>query len=303
MKSSLILSILVITASILFLLPGCPDNGGKVPPRSGYGEVYVIEPEEQQVIPLFDGRGSLVELYSPAVLRQMSIPAQTNYSLGYVEIPSGNSTPPHYLRGSCEIIYVISGHGKIIIDGISHELSAGQATFIPAGSVQSFINTGTMNLRYLTSVQPFYQYENDIPIEGDISNITYKSHPDILVSTPAENRQWNPAEGIFIHAVMNPEMIKLSDKGILPEYSIAIAEFSPGAFIPEHVITESNEIDYALEGKIRIQSGDNFYILKEGQAALVPKGTIRGIINYGENRAVLLSYVNPYWKEEINKII
>ena len=298
MIKPLTLSAIVIIACISFFLPGCLDTGDKSTRLSGYGEVYTIEPWDLETISLFDGSGSLVEFYSPSVLKQMNIPAETDYSIGYVDIPPGNSTPPHYLLGSGEIIYVISGSGEISIDGIKHELSAGQAVFIPAGSVQSFTSTGDINLEYLTSVQPFYKPEIDILVKGDLGNTTYKSHPQILVSTPEQNQLWNPSEGVMVYALMNPGMLKLSENEILPGYSMAIAVFAPGALIPEHVLTGSNELDYILEGEIEIKSGDNSYILKEGQAAIVPKEVIREIKNTGEGKAVLLSYVNPYWKED-----
>lgn len=304
MKSSLTISALVIIACISFVLPGCIDTGNGTPSGSEkYGCIYVLDPADQQAISLFDGQGSLVELYSPSVLKNMNIPAETDYSLGYVEISPGNRTPPHYLLGSGEIIYVISGEGRIKIDGINHELSEGQAVFIPAGSVQSFSNTGLENLVYLTSVQPFYQYDIDIQVRGDIDNTTYKSHPEILISTPEENQHWAPSGGVSIYAVINPGMLKLSKNEILPGYSIAIAEFAPGTSIPEHVLTESNEVDYILEGEIEIVSGENSYTVKQGQIAMIPEGITREIRNNNDSNAVLLSYVNPYWKEETSESI
>jgi len=304
MKKSLTISALVIIAFISFVLPGCIDAGsGTHQGSENYGCIYVIEPAGFEAVSLFEGQGSLVELYSPTILKNLNIPVETDYSLGYVEISPGNGTPSHYLLGSGEIIYVISGEGGIKIDGINHELLTGQAVFIPAGSVQSFSNTGLENLVYLSSVQPFYKYDIDIQVRGDVSNTTYKSHPEILISTPEENQQWNPSSGISIHAVMNPGMLRLSDNEILPGYSIAVAGFAPGSLIPEHTLMESNELDYILEGEIEIVSGDNSYTVKKGQAAVIPKGTIREIRNNNDSNAVLLSYVNPYWKEETSESV
>ncbi len=247
---------------------------------------------------LFGGEGSLVEFFSPAVLEKLSIPEETDISIGYVVIPPGNGLPPHYLLGSDEVDYIISGEGVITIDGQEHELSSGQAVLTPAGSVQSFVNTDDSNLVYLTIVQPYYRYENDISINGDTENRSYKSHPEIFISNQEENEEWNPSEGVQIFAVVNRGIMTLPDDAVSTEYSIAYAEFSPGASIPSEVIAESDELDYVLEGEIEVSSGDNTYTVKKGQAVLIPKGVSREFRNNDDSKTVLLSFVNPYWRDE-----
>ena len=64
------------------------------------------------------------------------------------------------------------------------------------------------------------------------------------------------------------------------------------------MIAESDELDYVLEGEIEISSGDNKYKVKKGQAVLIPKGVSREFRNNDDNKTVLLSFVNPYWRDE-----
>ena len=187
------------------------------------------------------------------------------------------------------------------IDGISHDVSEGQAFFIPAGSVQSVMNSNDGELVYLSSVQPPYNPDIDVLIKGDISNMTYKSHPDILISTPESNQRWDPSEGCVIYAVMNPGMMSLSENELLPEYSIAYAEMAEGSSIPSQVLIKSDEIDYVLKGEITVISGGIRYVVPEGQAVFIPKGTERELKNSGGGTVRLLSYVNPYWNEETVK--
>ncbi|MBN1431156.1 MAG: cupin domain-containing protein [Methanomicrobiaceae archaeon] len=301
MKPFLNLSLIVVITCIFSLCCGCTEiNGGGenfVDPGSTCC-ISVIDPSDPEPVSLFDDQGVLTEFFSPKVINKLGLSMETGFSIAYVEIGPGNGTPPHYLLGSGEVIYVISGEAEATVDGVKHTLEEGRAIFIPAGSVQSVINTGEGKLKYTSSVQPYYKYENDILIKGDIGNLSYKSHPEILISNPEENERWDPSAGCEIYAVMNPGMLKLSENEILPVYSIAYAEFQPGASIPSQVLTGSNEIDYLIEGQIDIRSGEFVYTITEGQAVLIPKGVAREFENSGDGRAVLLSYVDPYWKEE-----
>jgi mannose-6-phosphate isomerase-like protein (cupin superfamily) len=292
---------LVMIACISFLIAGCTGTGdySGTPAASGQNEtLYVIDQNDLDGISLFGGEGSLVEFYSPSVLEKLNIPEETNISIGYVVIPPGNGLPPHYLLGSDEVDYIISGEGVITIDGQKRELSSGQAVLTPQGSVQSFMNAGDSDLVYLTIVQPYYRYENDISVNGDTGNISYKSHPEILVSNPGENEEWNPSDGVDIHAVINRGVMTLPDDAVSTQYSIAVAEFSPGASIPPEILTDSDELDYVLEGEIEISSGDNKYKVKKGQAVLIPKGVSREFRNNDNEKTLLLSFVNPYWRDE-----
>ncbi|WP_052418601.1 cupin domain-containing protein [Methanolacinia paynteri] len=301
MNSYPVIFAVVAIACFSFIIAGCTGTGdsGGTPAGSGQnGTLYIIDQNDLEGISLFGGEGSLVEFFSPAVLEKMNIPEETDISIGYVVIPPGNGTPLHYLLGSDEVIYVISGGGVITIDGQECELSSGRAVLIPAGSVQSFMNAGDTNLVYLTIVQPYYKYENDIPVDGDAGNISYKSHPEIFISNPEENEEWNPSDGVNIHAVVNRGVMTLPADAVSTEYSIAIAEFSPGASIPPEVLTGSDELDYVLEGEIEVSSGDNKYTVRKGQAVLIPKGVSREFRNNDNDKTVLLSLVNPYWRDE-----
>lgn len=301
MNSSWIVLLLIFTGCLFFVSCGCMEGGdGEGSPENPEqcDGIHVIDQRALEKISLFNGRGTLTEIYSPSVLENLGIDAETDFSIGYVEIPAGNGTLPHYLLGSGEVIYVISGEAEAAIDGITHNLKNGSAVFIPAGSVQSVVNTGEEELIYLTSVQPYYQSGIDILIRGDTGNMSYKSHPEILISNPEENRKWEPSGGCIIYAVMNPGMLELSENEILPGYSIAYARISPGASIPPHILAESDELDYVIEGEIGIISGDMIYTVKKNQAALIPKGITREFKNNGDRTAVIISYVNPYWREE-----
>ncbi len=72
-----------------------------------------------------------------------------------VRVPVGALVPPpHSHDGFDETVYVTEGVFTFNIDGVAHELSAGQAGFVGKGQVHSFDNTGTTDGAFLTVATP-----------------------------------------------------------------------------------------------------------------------------------------------------
>jgi len=64
----------------------------------------------------------------------------TNRIMHGVLIP-GASIGPHTHETNSEILFVLSGHGLILEDGVLTELHKGQCTYCPKGHSHSLINT------------------------------------------------------------------------------------------------------------------------------------------------------------------
>jgi mannose-6-phosphate isomerase-like protein (cupin superfamily) len=47
-----------------------------------------------------------------------------------------------------------SGHGKVILDGIEHEVKDGDAVIVPEGTMHNVINTGSDDLKLYTLYSP-----------------------------------------------------------------------------------------------------------------------------------------------------
>ena len=58
----------------------------------------------------------------------------------------GSSIGRHTHAGTSEVIFVISGRGKMYIDDTVEELSAGDCHYCPPGSSHSFVNDGDEDL-------------------------------------------------------------------------------------------------------------------------------------------------------------
>ncbi len=82
------------------------------------------------------------------------------YSLAHAEVAVGERTYRHRLHAQ-EVYYLLAGQGRVHIDDESREVTAGDAVFIPAGSVQWIENTGSSALKFLALVDPPWQAEAD----------------------------------------------------------------------------------------------------------------------------------------------
>ena len=64
----------------------------------------------------------------------------------------GSSIGLHKHEGNCEIIYVLSGHGKMHYDGTIEELDPGMCTYCPEGHQHMLVNEGPEDLVFFAVV-------------------------------------------------------------------------------------------------------------------------------------------------------
>lgn len=64
----------------------------------------------------------------------------------------GASIGEHKHEGNCEMIFILSGEGTIIDDGIPSPITAGQCTYCPEGHSHSLVNTGQQDLLFFAAV-------------------------------------------------------------------------------------------------------------------------------------------------------
>ena len=89
-------------------------------------------------------------------------------SLALAKIAEGSRTHPHLHRTSDEIYYVLSGEGVVYLGNQVHQLSAGEALYIPAGTVHWAIAV-TGPLEILCICSPPYQHEDTELTEGGLT--------------------------------------------------------------------------------------------------------------------------------------
>jgi mannose-6-phosphate isomerase-like protein (cupin superfamily) len=88
----------------------------------------------------------------------------TNYSLAHAKVKPGEITYAHKLKSS-EVYYILEGKGEMHVDDEKEKVSAGQAIYIPANSVQRIKNTGKKNLIFLCIVDPAWKPEDEELLE------------------------------------------------------------------------------------------------------------------------------------------
>jgi mannose-6-phosphate isomerase-like protein (cupin superfamily) len=102
------------------------------------------------------GDGSLLrELLHPG-----KEPLALRYSLAHATVPKGHATTPHTL-GSSEVYYILSGQGRMHIDGKTYDVGPDCTVYIGPGAVQFIENTGTADLKFLCIVDPAWRKEDE----------------------------------------------------------------------------------------------------------------------------------------------
>ena len=98
---------------------------------------------EETVIPNFmRGEGS--------VRAKMRVDGNGKIMRGVLE--PGSSIGLHTHETSSEIIYILSGTGKALCDGVYEDLSAGKCHYCPKGHTHSLINDGGEDLVFFAVV-------------------------------------------------------------------------------------------------------------------------------------------------------
>ena len=64
----------------------------------------------------------------------------------------GASIGMHCHEDSCEIIYVLSGVGTAILDGVEEKVGEGECHYCPKGHEHSFVNKGKKDLIFFAVV-------------------------------------------------------------------------------------------------------------------------------------------------------
>lgn len=85
-----------------------------------------------------------------------------NQSLAEARVQPGKSTAPHYHPRTEEIYYILTGTGRITIDGQSRDVGPGDAIAIPAGAIHTIAATGDEVLKFLCCCAPGYEHSDTV---------------------------------------------------------------------------------------------------------------------------------------------
>lgn len=88
------------------------------------------------------------------------------YSLAHATVSPGQTTTPHRLRTS-EVYYIITGQGRMTIDGDDTNVGPSDTVYIPPRAVQSITNTGREDLVFVCIVDPAWRVEDEEVLRSD----------------------------------------------------------------------------------------------------------------------------------------
>ncbi len=94
------------------------------------------------------------------------------------------------------------------------------------------------------------------------------------------------------------ELIHPARDDIVLPYSIAHAVLKPGMTSQPHLLKESSEVYFILEGQGVMHIDDESAAVTQGQAVYIPPGSKQYIQNTGTDDLKFLAIVHPMWRKE-----
>ena len=110
------------------------------------------------------------KIYVNPIMNPDSVFADTGYqlensfSLTYVMLPPDTAMDPHYLAGTTEADYVISGSATFMINGTKYQVSQGGLIVIPPDQPRYATNDGTEPVELISVCDPMWEPENEFPV-------------------------------------------------------------------------------------------------------------------------------------------
>ena len=100
-----------------------------------------------------------------AIIRELCSPRNSsvrNQSVAEATIPPGGYVREHYHRTTEELYYVLSGIGRMRIDGETREVAAGDLVVILPGKRHRIDNLGKDSLVLIVTCSPPYTVEDQV---------------------------------------------------------------------------------------------------------------------------------------------
>ena len=85
---------------------------------------------------------------------------ELRYSLAHARLAPGQTSYLHRLASS-EVYYILTGRGRMEIEGETKEVVAGDVIYIPPHAAQRITNIGTDELAFLCLVDPAWREEDE----------------------------------------------------------------------------------------------------------------------------------------------
>ncbi len=110
------------------------------------------------------------KMYVNSIMNPDNVNADTGYQLEnsfsftYVMIPPGTAMSPHYLAGTTEADYVLSGTADFMVNETEYQVCQGGLIYIPPDQPRHVANKGTEPVELISVCDPMWKQENEFPV-------------------------------------------------------------------------------------------------------------------------------------------
>ncbi|QIB33950.1 cupin domain-containing protein [Ancylobacter pratisalsi] len=117
---------------------------------TSHGDILVRQPGEAvsywQPVP---ANGQIEVIFAPHL-----VPMEHPIGFGTQTVPPGGYVREHAHDRNEEVIFVISGKGRAVVEGVNHTMQPGTAFFIGKNRRHMFINEGTEDIHWMWLIVP-----------------------------------------------------------------------------------------------------------------------------------------------------
>jgi len=114
------------------------------------GDLRVMQPEDAerlwQPVP---ANGHIAVCMDPSLARM-----ETSFGFGTQTVPPGSHVREHAHDRNEELIHVLSGTGRAVLDGAEHRMAPGTTIFLGRNRLHMFINDGATDLTFMWLILP-----------------------------------------------------------------------------------------------------------------------------------------------------
>jgi mannose-6-phosphate isomerase-like protein (cupin superfamily) len=193
------------------------------------------------------------------------ITAADDAAVGFHVTDIGDAQP-HFHRRGTEIYFVLEGAGRLITDGVAHDVAPGTVAYIPPGCVHN----GEGRFRAAIALLPAFDPEDEFSAADEPSRP--KMPP--IIRALADVTPIRSACGSSTRVLTRADGVAMG----LHVVHITEAEC--------HYHTRTTEIYHILEGEGALRVGEEEYTLRPGLTVYVPAGLPHG--GEGDFRSIVI---------------
>jgi len=87
------------------------------------------------------------------------------HSFSHVVISPGGASRPHYHPVAEETYYILSGEGRMLVDGLEHRLVPGDALLVLPPEVHQIFNDSQSDLEFIAVCAPAWSPDNSVYLD------------------------------------------------------------------------------------------------------------------------------------------